>query len=361
MRPLFLLFAAALCGAEAQRSAILSQSEAVPLFRKIVELMESTGIPVPGLASAARPVLDLVRKDLNNIELSSAQNSSLTYAFLKDARAYLSLADAVPKPYPFPEQARQQLAELRDSVDRVESHLRALLELKETQLRGADRDNLRRYAEANEKLGPPAPGQPRVVFLGDSITDGWRLNEYFPGRDFVNRGISGQVTGEMLGRMKADVLDLKPAAVLVLAGTNDIARGTPVRTIANNLTMIADLAEFHKIKPIFASVLPVSDYHRDVNPQYARTQQRPPGTISELNKWLRAFCQSRGFTYVDYFSALADSNGLLKAEVADDGLHPNAQGYRLMAPLALGAIERLAAPAAHANAPAKRKKRMGVF
>jgi len=102
---------------------------------------------------------------------------------------------------------------------KLESHFRALLDLKEAQLRNPDRDNLKRYGEVNSRLGQPSPERPRVVFLGDSITDGWRLNEYYGGdRDFVNRGIGGQITGEMLGRMKADVIDLKPRLVLVLAG-----------------------------------------------------------------------------------------------------------------------------------------------
>ena len=169
-------------------------------------------------------------------------------------------------------------------MDRLDSHFRALLDLKEAQLRNPDRDNLKRYAEANEKLGAPSPQRPRVVFLGDSITDGWRLNEYYGSeRDFVNRGISGQITGEMLGRMKADVIDLKPRLVLVLAGINDIGRGVAVTTIENNLSMIADLAEAHHIEPMFASLLPVSDYHKDVNPQYARTAHLPPATILEVN------------------------------------------------------------------------------
>jgi lysophospholipase L1-like esterase len=151
-----------------------------------------------------------------------------------------------------------------------------------------------------------------VVFLGDSITDGWRLNEYFPDRDFVNRGIGGQITGQMLGRMKADVIDRQPAAVVVLAGVNDIARGAPIETIRNNLAMIADLAVAHRIKPVFASILPVHDY------------QRPMATIRALNEWLAAMCRQRGFVYLDYFPAMADAGGFLRAELADDGLHPNA-------------------------------------
>ena len=142
----------------------------------------------------------------------------------------------------------------------------------------------------------------------------------------MNRGISGQITGEMLGRMKADVIDLKPAAMLVLAGTNDIARGVPLSAIENNLTMIADLADLYKIKPMFASVLPISDYHKDVNPRYEMSKARPPSAIIELNRWLEAFCKQRHYPYVDYFSKMVDPSGYMKADLADDGLHPNSAG-----------------------------------
>jgi len=188
-------------------------------------------------------------------------------------------------------------------------------------------------------LAEARDGKFDLVFLGDSITDGWPLNEYFPGKDFVNRGISGQITGEMLGRMKADVIDLKPRLVVVLAGTNDLARGEPLSTIENNLSMIADLAEAHHIGPVFASILPVSDYHKDVDPRYQQTTRRPPARIVELNGWLKSFCEQRHFPYVDYYSALADKEGFLQADASDDGLHPNARGYRIMAPLVLAAID----------------------
>ncbi len=334
-----------------QNRALLSSRESLQLCERAAQLMESTSATVPDLGRAAGPVTEKARQELVNLKFSP-QNSGATYAFLNAARGFLALSDASAKPFPFPEEARRQFTELRAAVDRLDSHFRALLDLKETQVRPADRDRLARYAEANRMAGPPVPGRPRVVFLGDSITDGWRLNEYFTGRDFVNRGISGQITGEMLGRMKADVIDMKPQALIVLAGTNDIARGVPVSAIQNNLTMIADLAEFHKIKPLFASVLPVSDYHKGANPSYERTKQRPPATILELNTWLKSFCARRNFTYVDYFAALADQAGMLGAELADDGLHPNAQGYRLMAPLALAAIDAALKPE-----PAGKKKR----
>jgi lysophospholipase L1-like esterase len=335
----------------------MSGADMLALGHRIVELMEATTLVLPGMLQAGAPAGENVRQALTTMEATSAQNSSLIFTFLTNTRAYLALADVMPKPFPFPEQARRQMEELRNAVDRLDSHFRALLDQKETQARNPDRDNLKRYAEANARLAPPAAEVPRVVFLGDSITDAWRLNEYFPGRDFVNRGISGQITGEMLGRMKADVIDLKPRAVIVLAGTNDLARGVPIPAIENNLAMIASLAEANNIKPLFASVLPISDYHKDVNPRFAMSKSRPPAAILELNRWLRQFCTQRGYSYVDYFSAMVDKAGFLKAELADDGLHPNSAGYRVMGPVAQAAIDGIAA----AKPPKAAKKRLGIF
>jgi lysophospholipase L1-like esterase len=273
-------------------------------------------------------------------------------------RAYLALADAVPKPFPFPDTARLQFTELRDDSTRLEAHFRALLDQKDAQLRSPDRDNVGRYAEANRKLPPPQAGKPRVVFFGDSITDLWRLNEYFPDRDFVNRGISAQITGEMLGRMKADVLDLQPAAVLILAGTNDLARDVPLVTIENNYAMLATLASANGIKVIFASVLPVSDYHKDRNPAYEMTKVRPPVYVKALNEWLQNFCAQKGCTFLNYFQALVDNQGQLGTDLADDGLHPNAKGYRIMAPLALAAVDKsIGAPRPVPSAIPPRKRR----
>lgn len=355
----WLAAAAALCAwtAQAQPNALMANADAASLYKRAVQLIESTSAAVPGLARAGAPVLENARQALYNLESGPQGHSGLTHDLLVNLRAYLALSDSLPKPYPFPEEGRRQFNELRDAVDRVESHFRALLDQKETLLRGADRDNLRRYDEANEKLPRPSTDQPRVVFLGDSITDAWRLNEYFPGRDFVNRGISGQITGQMLARMKADVIDCKPAAVLVLGGTNDIARGVPLSTIYGNLTMIADLADLYKVKVIYASVLPVSDYHKDVSPRFEMTKARPPATILALNRWIQNFCKQRGYVYADYFPALADDKGYLKSDLADDGLHPNSAGFRVMAPIALEAIDRAVA----APKPAAKKKKFGVF
>ena len=224
-------------------------------------------------------------------------------------------------------------------------------------MRGSDRDNLKRYSQHNRELAPPQPGKQRVVFLGDSITDGWPLNQYFPSQPFVNRGIGGQITSQMLARMRADVLALKPRAMVVLAGTNDIGRGVSTETIKNNLSMIADLAVAHEIRPVFASILPVSDHHEKNDPNYKRTPGRPPSTILEMNTWIRRMCEARDFVYLDYFSTMVDAEGYLQAALADDGLHPNAEGYRLMTPLAHNALKQ----ALQAPEPPKKKKRFGIF
>lgn len=322
----------------AQDNSLLAPQQAGELFDRALQLMESTTLTVPGLARASEPLLENCRQSRTNLQASRFRDAGETYTLLGNLRAYLALADAMPKPLPFPEEARRQFAELRSGIERLDSHFRALLGDLQASLRQPDRDNLKRYAEDNLKAGNRQPGRQRVVFLGDSITDGWRLNEYFPESDFLNRGISGQITGQMLGRLKADVLDLKPDAVVILAGTNDIARGVPDAAIQNNLTMIAELAKLHGIKVILASILPVHDYNKDRNPQYERTPLRPPGRILDLNRWIRDYCRRERHTYLDYFTALVDGNGALTKDFADDGLHPNAAGYRVMAPLAWKAI-----------------------
>jgi lysophospholipase L1-like esterase len=352
-----LLFAAPVC-AGAEESARLPANKAGELYEQIVELMEAGTIAVPELARAAAPLIENVRQSARALQVGTTrEHSGVLYQLLTNAKIYLQIADAVPKPPTFAADARKHLDTLREAVDRANGHFRATLEDKEQRLRGADRDNLARYQEENRLLSPPSASEHRVVFFGDSITDGWKLNQYFPGKPYINRGISGQITGEMLGRMQADVIALKPEAMVILAGTNDLARGVPVPTIQNNLTMIGSLAEQAGIKPVFASILPVSDHHKDVNPNYERTPGRPPEKIRELNAWLAAMCKARGFRYLDYFSAMVDENGQLRADLAEDGLHPNAEGYKIMAPLAQAAIQ------ANGNVPPdpSRRKRFGIF
>jgi len=202
-----------------------------------------------------------------------------------------------------------------------------------------DYGNLARYAADNEKLPPPAAGEERVVFMGDSITDGWgRGNNgstFFPGKPYVNRGISGQVTAQMLLRFYPDVIALKPKAVLILAGTNDIGGNigpVPLTTIENNLIAMTDMARANGIKVILASLTPVCDYHR---PQ---TAARPPEQINALNRWIKSYTEKNHLVYLDYFSSTVDDKGFFKAEITEDGLHPNAAGYKIMGPLAEKAI-----------------------
>jgi len=201
-----------------------------------------------------------------------------------------------------------------------------------------DYGQLARYRDANTALEAPAPGDRRVVFFGDSITDIWKLADYFPGKPYVNRGIGGQTTPQMLVRFRRDVIDLHPKVVVILAGTNDIAGNTgPMRNedIAANLASLAELARLHGIQVVFASILPVHNYTDRAKDFFA---QRPMARILALNEWLKGFCAGSGEVYLDYFSALVDDKGLLKKDLADDGLHPNAAGYKIMAPLAEAAI-----------------------
>lgn len=201
-----------------------------------------------------------------------------------------------------------------------------------------DYGQLARYRDANAKLGPPPAGEHRVVFFGDSITDIWKLEGFFPGKPYVNRGIGGQTTSQMLVRFRQDVVDLQPKVVVILAGTNDIAGNTgPMRNedIEANLASMAELARVHDIHVVLASILPVHNYSERAKDFFA---QRPPKRILEINDWLKKYCKDHLIVYLDYFSALVDDKGLLKKDLADDGLHPNDAGYKIMAPLAETAI-----------------------
>src|SRR5215470_16571906 len=203
-----------------------------------------------------------------------------------------------------------------------------------------DYGQLARYRAADETLLSAGPAKDRVVFFGDSITDLWKLENYFPGKPYVNRGIGGQTTPQMLVRFRQDVIDLQPKVVVILAGTNDIAGNTgPMRNedIEANYASFAELARAHGIGLVYSSVLPVHNYTEKSKDFFA---QRPPSRILELNTWLKNYCAENKIIYLDYFSALVDDKGLLKKDLADDGLHPNAAGYKIMAPLAEAAIQK---------------------
>jgi lysophospholipase L1-like esterase len=202
-----------------------------------------------------------------------------------------------------------------------------------------------RYREANTTISVPAKDQARVVFMGDSITDSWQNPKYggfFPGKPYIDRGISGQTTPQMLIRFRPDVIALQPKVVVVLAGTNDIAGNTGPMTlgmIEDNLTSMFDLAHANGIRVVFASLLPISDYEKNKDGQaIIRTKQRPPEQIKALNEWMKKYAAAHGGIYLDYYSAMADDKGFLKEELSEDGLHPNQKGYDIMAPLAEQAI-----------------------
>lgn len=208
----------------------------------------------------------------------------------------------------------------------------------ETQLQ--DWANLTRYREANAKLALAEAREKRVVFMGDSITDAWiepRFGGFFPGKPYVDRGISGQTTPQMLIRFRPDVIALGPKAVVILAGTNDLAGNTgpmSLEEIEGNLASMAELARSSGIRVVLASVLPVSNYGaHDMRENHA------PEKILELNAWIKKYASDKGHVHLDYFSATVDERGLLKKELSEDGLHPNAAGYAVMAPLAEKAIK----------------------
>lgn len=202
-----------------------------------------------------------------------------------------------------------------------------------------DWPNLARFRQSDTELAA-TPVAGRVVFMGDSITDHWDLSASFPGKPYVNRGISGQTTPQMLLRFQQNVVNLHPAAVVILAGTNDIAGNTgPMSNaeIENNFSAMAAIARANNIPFIVSSILPAHNYTDAAQRFFA---SRPMDRIRELNDWLKNFAAANHLPYVDYFSVMMDKHGLLKRELAEDGLHPNAAGYAMMVKLLEPEIEK---------------------
>jgi lysophospholipase L1-like esterase len=197
---------------------------------------------------------------------------------------------------------------------------------------------LGRYRAENAALAAAAPGEQRVVFFGDSITDNWGRGAgvFFRGKPYVNRGISGQTTPQMLVRFEQDVVHLHPAAVVILAGTNDIAGNTGPSTPAmmeDNFRAMSAIATQAGIKVILVSITPAYSYPW-------RPGIEPVPVIREVNAWLKEYCASEHLVYLDYYSAMSDEKGAMKPGLASDGVHPTAAGYEVMAPLAEAAIKR---------------------
>lgn len=189
------------------------------------------------------------------------------------------------------------------------------------------------YARENAAL-PAAPAN-RVVFLGDSITEFWgRKSPFFPGEPYLNRGIAGHTTAQMLVRFRQDVIDLEPAVVIIQGGLADIAGfagPSSLEEIEDNLRSMAELASFHHVSPILVGGPPAADYP-------GRTGPEPATQVVALNQWVAGYCASSHFVFLDYYSALAGSDGQMKEGVSDDGVHPNEKGYSILKPLTERAI-----------------------
>lgn len=202
---------------------------------------------------------------------------------------------------------------------------------------------LKRYQAANQQAGPPAVGENRVVFYGDSITDAWIgvVPEFFQGKPYLDRGISGQTTPQMLVRMRQDVVDLQPKVVVILAGTNDIAGNTGPSTpemIEDNFKSMAEITRANGIQTVIASILPASDYPW-------KPGLEPGPKIVALNAWLKGYAEKNGLVYLDYYSAMVNDKLGLPANLSGDGVHPNKAGYAMMGPLAEKAIAAALNPA----------------
>jgi lysophospholipase L1-like esterase len=185
---------------------------------------------------------------------------------------------------------------------------------------------LKRYAAANASLKQRKPREKRTVFFGDSITEAWNLSQSFPGRGFINRGISGQTTPQMLIRFRQDVVNLQATRCVILGGTNDLAGNTgeaSLEEIQGYLASLCEIAHENDIKVFLASLLPVIDYPWSPG-------LNPAPKVKALNKWLRKYARQKGFKYLDYYSRMADKNGALKQGFGDDGVHPNDRGYAIM-------------------------------
>jgi lysophospholipase L1-like esterase len=211
-------------------------------------------------------------------------------------------------------------------------------QIAEMQAKLADWPQLEHYRAANAALAPAAPGEDRVVFYGASMTEGWGRNggTFFPGKPYVNRGIGGQTTAQMVVRFRQDVIDLHPKVALILAGTNDVAENTGPMTpqmTEENWQSMAELAKANGIRVIFASITPSTDFPW-------RRGLHPAEKIRTLNAWLKEYCAAHSLTYLDYYSALANADGGMKDELTIDGVHANLKGYAVMAPLAQAAIDK---------------------
>ncbi len=290
----------------------------------MLQLIESTAVAVPGLVRASEPVKQNAEMTFTAIQ-RTPQNPALIYRFMNQVKAYLALADSIPRPYPFPPTADQQYAELRENLQRMQQHFEAILQVQnlEHRQRESDPNDFKHYAEADSKLLPPAK------FPASSF---WAIPSRKTGAQRILRRSRFHQSRHRqpdhspdAARFLQDVVALHPKVVVILAGSGDIADGLAPNQIEDNLAMLGDLARAYGFKAAFASILPVSDYHKDADPRNEVTKTRPLATIQALNRWLQNHCQSEGLVYIDYYSAMVDQSGQMQSDLSDDGLHPNAK------------------------------------
>lgn len=341
MRKVAILLAMA-AGLYGQTAVPAEARQADELAIRMLQLVESTAVAVPGLIEASAPVKQNAQATYSLLQ-RTPRSPAVLWRFLSQMKAYVALADSIPRPELFPPTAAQQFAELREDVQQMQQYFETVLrgDLQAEQKKESDPNDLRHYAAANAALGAPATA-PRVVFLGDETTEVWRLNEYFTGRDFVNRGIAGQTTQQLLGRFRQDVLELKPRVVVILAGSADVAAGIEPKQTEDNLAIMSDLAKGAGMKAILASVLPVNSYHADQDPKFDMARTHPPAAIAALNRWMEGYCgnPAAGCIFLNYHPVLVDTAGMLQTGFSEDGLTPNSKALRAMSPLVQEAIGR---------------------
>lgn len=272
------------------------------------------------------------------IQRRTARN--ITSVFLSAASAITAICARAQVPTPAPPQQQRSPA---TSPSAPATQPKTYQQQVEERLR-TDWAYLTRFRDENARLGPPAAGENRVVFMGDSITEGWGRQgpKFFPGKPYLNRGISGQTTPQMLVRFRPDVIALRPRVVVLLGGINDIAGNTGPMTLSmtqDNIASMAELARANGIQVVLASVLPAREFPW-------RPGMEPAGKVVALNTWIKDYAARNGFIYLDYYTPMADDKQGLKAELTSDGVHPNQAGYAVMAPLAEQAIQRALVTAA---------------
>ena len=275
---------------------------------------------------------------MNRMKLHTALLAAVTVAGLLTAGRLAAQEAGAGQPEPKTPISGQVAGHPAPSASYAEPQVGDVLNKRELQLL-TDFGDLARFKDADAALGPPAAAEDRVVFMGDSITQGWKIEGpegTFPGKPYVNRGISGQTSPQMLVRFRQDVVDLQPKVVVILAGTNDIAGNTGPMTLEeteSNLASMADLATANGIRVVLCSVTPAFDFPW-------RPGQEPAQKIALLNAWIRGYAAAKRYVYVDYYSAMKDEQGGLPPALSRDGVHPLPAGYAIMAPLAEAGIEK---------------------